>query len=85
LAGVTADAAGDAGGFKPTAELIDRTILPAFPKWPAGPARKPRTPVTTGLKGVTMEFGDVGYVLSKCEPITVRIETEKGDTTYNFN
>jgi hypothetical protein len=40
---------------------------------------------TTGLKGVTMEFGDVGYVLSKCEPITVRIETEKGETTYNFN
>jgi hypothetical protein len=40
---------------------------------------------TTGLKGVTIEFGDLAYVLSKCEPLTVRIETEKGDATYNFN
>ena len=40
---------------------------------------------TKGLKGVTMEFGDVGYVLSKCESVKVRIETEKGDTTYDFD
>jgi len=38
-----------------------------------------------GIKGKTMSFGDVGYVLSPCEPVTVRIETDKGESAYHLD
>jgi len=38
-----------------------------------------------GIKGKTMSFGDVGYVLSPCEPVTVRVETDKGESAYHLD
>lgn len=37
-----------------------------------------------GLKGAAMKFGDVSYALVLCEPVRVRIVTEQGEQTYNF-
>ncbi len=36
------------------------------------------------IKGKTMSFGDVGYVLSLCDPLKIQIVTERGESIYNF-
>jgi hypothetical protein len=36
------------------------------------------------LRGTTMKYGDVGYVMTTCEPARFRIVTEKGENTYSF-
>ena len=38
-----------------------------------------------GLKGITMKYGEVRYVLTTCEPAEFRILTDKGESTYTFN
>jgi hypothetical protein len=35
-------------------------------------------------KDTTMKFGDVSYVVSVCDPLRVRIVTDKGESTYHF-
>jgi hypothetical protein len=37
-----------------------------------------------GPKGSTMKFGDVSYVIVPCEPIRVRIATDKGEVVYDM-
>jgi hypothetical protein len=32
-----------------------------------------------------MKFGDVSYAIVRCEPVRVRIVTEQGEKTYNFD
>jgi hypothetical protein len=38
-----------------------------------------------GLAGFTMNYGEVRYVLTTCEPLELRIVTDKGESTYTFN
>jgi hypothetical protein len=45
---------------------------------------RPECILANGKKNSTMKFGDVGYILSLCEPLRVRVVTQKGESTYNF-
>jgi hypothetical protein len=45
---------------------------------------RPDCILVNGPKDTTMKFGDVSYVLSVCDPVRVRIVTDKGDSTYHF-
>jgi hypothetical protein len=38
-----------------------------------------------GVKDVTMMLGDVRYVIVRHEPVRVRIVTDRGEKTYNFD
>jgi hypothetical protein len=38
-----------------------------------------------GLKNAKLKFGDVGYVLTPCEPVRVRVVTDRGSTTLEFD
>jgi hypothetical protein len=40
--------------------------------------------LVNGPKDSTMKFGDVSYVLSLCEPVRVRILTDRGEKTYEM-
>ena len=40
--------------------------------------------LVNGPKDSTMKFGDVSYVLTRCEPIRVRILTDRGEKTYEM-
>jgi hypothetical protein len=40
--------------------------------------------LVNGPKDTTMNFGDVSYVISLCDPLRVRIVTDRGESTYHF-
>ncbi len=46
---------------------------------------RPDCILINGPKDTTMNFGDVSYVISRCEPVRVRIVTDRGESTYNFD
>jgi hypothetical protein len=45
---------------------------------------RPDCVLVNGPKDTTMNFGDVSYVISLCDPLRVRIVTDKGESTYHF-
>jgi hypothetical protein len=45
---------------------------------------RPDCVLVNGPKDTTMNFGDVSYVISLCDPLRVRIVTDKGESTYHL-
>jgi hypothetical protein len=45
---------------------------------------RPDCILVNGSKNTTMSFGDVSYVISLCDPLRVRIVTDRGESTYHF-
>lgn len=45
---------------------------------------RPECILIDGLKDSLMKFGDVSYVLSRCEPVKVTIATARGAAEYRF-
>ena len=45
---------------------------------------RPDCVLVNGPKDTTMNYGDVSYVISLCDPLRVRIVTDRGESTYHF-
>jgi len=46
---------------------------------------RPECIFVSWLKNTKLKFGDVGYVLTRCEPVRVRIVTDRGTTSLEFD